>query len=120
MHISNTAFSVMFNDLMLPVGVDEVLSDSLEAHNILARIVVVTPSLARNWLGLKPTQTIFASKRELARIANHGWQVTNEIIAFDKEARLVTGAERLKAGVASNTAFVALVVCGVGVHKDDK
>jgi hypothetical protein len=90
--------------------------DQLRTHNLDAKIVTVTPALAKEWLAQnignrheKPFK-IEQYKRDMQ---NGRWDLTGEPIIFDTNGHLRNGQNRCRACIVSGASFVTLVIWGV-------
>jgi hypothetical protein len=78
--------------------------------------MVVTPTLAEQWLG-KNTSNRRVRHGVVSRYAHDmtqgAWRLTTETIKFDENGNLLDGQHRLLACIESDTSFVTMVATGV-------
>lgn len=79
-----------------------------------ARVVTVTPEMARDWIDNRNKQNRSVSKARVTAYARDmaagRWMFTNQAIGFDVNGKLSDGQHRLYACIESGVAFETLVV----------
>lgn len=91
-------------------------------HGIHARVMLVTPEIAKKWLERNHEDQRTISAAAVEAIANDirrgAWRLTHQAIAFDAESRLIDGQHRLSAIMAAEEPAYLLVVWNkaTGLH----
>lgn len=84
-----------------------------DEYEVKAKVVTVTPAIAKKWLATMVTNRTLSEGRavQYADLMSAGqWRVTNEGIGFDENGRLVDGQHRLRAVQISGIPTRMLVV----------
>lgn len=87
-----------------------------------AEIVVVTPDLAKRWLGYNVRNRTLRDRyvaRYARDMASDNWKLTGEAIKFDTNGALLDGQHRLAAVIKSGVAVPFLVVRGLASESQD-
>ena len=91
---------------------------------IEARIVEITPEMAKAWLDATPSQFRTLNLERAKRIADHirngKWEFNGETIKINSKGEVTDGQHRLKACVLANIPIRSMVIFGIddNVHVD--
>lgn len=90
--------------------------DALDDQTMTARVVLITPEIAKRWLGRNELNRLFSREnaRSLAEEMSAGyWRENGESIVFDRAGSLIDGQHRLQGVVNSGHDYLCVVVTGI-------